>query len=273
MNLYLQKADDRGMTRITDALRRHALPTVSFTDLKKADIAILLINGRIEHTFNLVKNLRGMPFVIIQIAFRSTRNPNPLEWISLWQKACLVWSYYDLPGDFEFYRSPLGVDDVFTYTEARKKYLICTIGDYMTEGVRECILAAGDRKVAHVCPYPYTGRPNEDGFSNIPDSDLRDVYCESEYVSGLRRIEGFELPAAEGLVCGARPIMYDQPHYRHWYGDLVEYIPEAPRTDVIESLKTLFAEPVRKVTPAERKEARLRFDWATIIGGFYDRLL
>ena len=59
--------------------------------------------------------------------------------------------------------------------------------------------------------------------NNADDKTLAKYYSQCEFVSGLRRIEGFELPVIEGLLCGARPICFDIPDYRHWFDKLGFY--------------------------------------------------
>ena len=88
-------------------------------------------------------------------------------------------------------------------------------------------------------------------------------------MSGLRRIEGFELPAAEGLLCGARPIMFDRPHYRDWFNKWAIFIPEGNREEVLQSLIDVFQQEYRPVTLEEIAEARQLFDWQSIINGFW----
>src|SRR5207253_7002977 len=110
-------------------------------------------------------------------------------------------------------------------------------------------------------------------YSGLSDIQLATLYAQCHYVSGLRRIEGFELPAAEGLLCGARPILFDRDHYRNWYGSLAEYITESDRPGVVAQLVDLFGRQVRTVTADERNEAVRRFHWPTILNGFWERCL
>jgi hypothetical protein len=107
----------------------------------------------------------------------------------------------------------------------------------------------------------------------IDDATLARVYSECHFVSGLRRVEGFELPAAEGLLCGARPIFFDGPHYRAWFDTFAEFIPEAASTTWSRRSRRFSGTGARPVTDAERADAARRFDWREIARGFWDRIL
>src|SRR6185295_19074765 len=192
----------------------------------------------------------------------------------------------DDPG-FWFYHAPLGVEaDVFKpLTEgtcescadptddcdggpwcpcachdcngvSKRTYTIATSGlSWLTESVRECVVAA-QRAATKALPawIFHLGEQlsrEDDGVrcaSGITDRQLADVYSQCRFVSGLRRIEGFELPAVEGLLCGARPVLFDTPGYRWIYGDWAEYIREESRESVIEQLVELFKRGARPVT-------------------------
>jgi hypothetical protein len=107
----------------------------------------------------------------------------------------------------------------------------------------------------------------------LEDEQLAAIYNECEFTSGLRRIEGFELPAAEGLLCGSRPIMFDKPHYKHWYGDWAYYIPELDREGVLECLKFIFDnEKAKPVTDEEWENAAALFNWPRLVGDFWRQL-
>ena len=158
---------------------------------------------------------------------------------------------------------------------AWQPYLSGTSGSsWLTESVRECCNAA--RRVGgrtfHLGP-----KVSQNSYitclKGMSDEYLARLWGSCKYVSGLRRTEGFELPAIEDLVCGTRPVLFDREHYRGWYGDFAEYIPEGSRAEVTDSLEKLFRGRYRTVTRAERDEAIKRFDWRPIINRFWRRVL
>lgn len=274
MKLFLENTiRSRGIERAVQALEDYAPAGVEFTTASEADVVVIQVNGRLQH---LKKKIAAYnkPYVIVQHAWRSTMNPDPQDWMEVWKDAVLVWSHYDLPIVHNFFRSPFGVTKEFIHPTAKKDILVCTTGlSYLTEGVRECIIAAqalGD--VLHLGPDVGRGFPHVTCVSGITDKALAGLYARCKYVCGLRRVEGFEIPCAEGILCGARPILFDQPHYRDWFDGIAEFVPERPRDEVLTSLNILFRQPYHPVTNDEKKYAQNLFNWDTIIQDFYGHL-
>lgn len=295
MNVYLwpHQALGRAMTRITMALAAHAPKDVRLVStIQAADVVVHHVIGlrNLHPTTDLPELVKeqGKPYVVLQYCLRSTETADPNVWVPLWSGARAVWSYYDLesyarqdgylaPGQdlpFRFYHAPLGVDgSVFQQTPGLDgRFLMATSG-YVSESecVGECAQAVKNvgGKMFHLGPDLKLGEHVECRVG-ISDKALVDAYSQSAYVSGLRRGEGFELPMLEGLACGARPITFDQPHYRGWYGEHAEYVTEAEPAAVRESVEEILRKPRRAVTEAERKAVLRRFDWKDIADGFWE---
>lgn len=259
--------------RCVKALEDYCPPYMQIaTQPEYANVVVLQVNGRVEHLKKKIASY-NKPYVLVQHVFKSSMNPDEQDWREVWDNAALVWSHYDLPIK-DYYRSPLGVSSVFEKKPQERKYLIMTSGQgYLQEGVRECIKAAeGIGRVLQVGPDCSRGHDHVDVVSGVTDAELADLYSQCRFTCGLRRIEGFELPCAEGLFSGARPVLFDQPHYRHWFGEFGEFIPENSRPDVEASLRALFLSPEKPVLAEEWALARSRFNWETIILGFYEHL-
>jgi glycosyltransferase involved in cell wall biosynthesis len=254
-------------------------------DQDRADVVVLPVIGRIETTTRLMAEARErrQKVIIWQLCLRSTMRPHTSEWMPLWREADVVMSYYDLAaaaredgvdGEFTFYHAPLGVDaDLFNpdAPDGARPFVVTSHGSSrLTESVRECAMAAqaAGRRSYHLGPKLSLGDHVSIG-TNVSDEQVAAAFRLSEFVSGLRRVEGFELPAAEGLVSGARPILFDRPHYRQWYGDFADYIPEEPRENVLQRLTELFKTGARKVSNAERRAAAELFDWSVIFKRFW----
>lgn len=269
------------LMRVTKALIEYKpKDIVIVSNEKEADLVILHVIGRQEQTIKRASKLKN--YAVIQYAVRSTLRPKTDSWLPLWSKSKLVWSYYDLfslceedglTPAFNFYHSPLGVDKVFTQKPVKKKsFLIATSGQsYLTESVKECIQAAKPCAVFHLGNELLV--PGVTCRTNLTDEELCDFYNDCHFVSGLRRVEGFELPAAEGVVCGAMPIMFDRPHYRKWFDGLAQFIPEGDRREVEESIARVFAYGESRVNDVQIQVARERFNWQTIISNFWKKVL
>lgn len=307
MRIYLQLPQpSRGLRRIADALVRYAPPDVEVVDDPLlADLIVMYAIGRNDRVTEWAENVLklGKQYAVIQVCLRSTQKPETRHWWYLWQGAVCVWSYYDLKRAVEedgykgpssdtimetvnFYHAPLGADatvfrDPFTsprwasLPKSGRNYTVVTSGlSRLSESVRECWLAAEQvgGQVFHIGPR--MSAPSNVTFAgyNCDDKELAIHYAASEFVSGLRRKEGFELPAVEGLLCGARPLVFRSRDWEFNYGNHAIYLEETDRQGVIDQLVEIFKRGAPPVTPEEREMAVKRYDWKTIIGGFYERL-
>lgn len=262
---------NNGIDRIANALKRYAPEGIEFVSNEKAaELVIIYAYGQRRKVKKRIKWIgeRGQKYAMVQIALRSTANPNTQDWLPMWYKAKGVWSYYDLVelchedsngSAFNFYHAPLGVDAELFKDNQRVYTHKIVVGDSRDESVNEVVRAAKGN-VFHL-------------GTGITDEELVKGYSSSEFVSGLRRKEGFEMPVLEGLLCGARPICYNKPHYRYWFDGLAEFIPEGHPEEVIKSLETIFEAPRRAVTYKEQEWVRNRFDWKPICKGFWEHIL
>jgi hypothetical protein len=273
------------MDRVARALMRSAPRTVTIVpDEASADLVVLHVIGYPETVEAVARcRARGQRYAMIQYCLMSTQEPHLWPWLNLWLGAAVVWSYYDLQtlwsvGIPNFYYAPLGVDDLFLrgfVKDGAPKYLVGCSG-YVADA--ECLhevveAAKGLGFVFHLGHNLKLG-DHVDWKLDIQDVDVLVAWADCQYVTGLRRVEGFELPVYEGLACGARPIVFDRPHYRHWLEDHAIYIPEASPADVTASLRAIFTgSPPTPVSRSEKLWLEDRFNWATIGRDFWERAL
>lgn len=282
MKVFLAHTEGgHAIARVVRALSAHAPASVSIVDRENAaDLVILHVVGRLQHTLARarVAQRRGQAYAIAQYVLQSSLNKQVEEWFDLWSGAVFVWSYYDLRQmaqqsgaifpSVPFLHAPLGVDFARLRGEVKVWDLATSGVGWLQESVRECHRAAQsvNQKAWHLGP---PVRRHVNAISGVSDDDLSLLLASTRYVSGLRRHDGFELPAAEGLACRARPILFDRPHYRQWYGDWAEYIPEAPREDVEAAVARILTGPYRPVTVLEASSARAFFSWRRIAPQFW----
>lgn len=276
------------VTRVMDALTRHAPRDVEFvSNMGDSHLAILNVIGRRDKMLRLAKWLvdNGKQYAIVQYVLRGTLRPNTGYWLPLWGSAKLVWSQLDLASamkedgaslsNWQFYHRPFGVDaQVFRCENLPRDNIIFTSGvSTNAECVKETVEAA--RRVGRTMVHVGKILPDAHvrSYQNIDDATLARLYNTCEFVAGLRRGEGFELCAAEGLICGARPIMFDRPHYRCWFNKWARFIPETLRPETTDSLEALFRQGAEPVSIEERDEAIALLNWESIIGGFWQRCL
>lgn len=272
--------DARCLKRIETALREHLPSHLEITEeYGKADLHVMYIIGRHDHRTREAQKLLsdGKRYAVIQIVLGSCRNPDPADWQELWGGADVVWSYYDLPGDFNFYRAPLAAEPKMFYKEdIEKEYQVgCQSDDFKRECVGELQFALWyvrkEKRGAHVGTN-FNSNPLVDYYQNISDDEMRTLYNKCKWFSCLRRKDGFEMPAVEALMCGVRPIMFDQPYFRHWFDGLAWFIPEGSPQNVAASLMGVLKHDPKPVAPEEIEETRRRFNWKQIVEGFYARL-
>jgi hypothetical protein len=312
MKIYVNAPDtvSRSIFRVERALRRFAPRHIQFTDrMHEADLVVLHVIGWGSFDGVSIDFAGGQRMAVIQYCLRSTENPDPLEWERrVWSRSVCVWSYYDLGdtlrrtygGRFDnFYYAPLGVDPTFTggplANPDRGDYVVTSgyVNHPAAEAISEIAYAAqrAGIGVVHLGPVP-EGMPADAmigdwrNVHDITDTELATIYEHARWVSGLRHVEGFELPALEGLACGARPILFDRPEMRQWYRDHAVYVPESSGEPLIARLAELFsfhkareAQRVQgsirggPVEPEEVFAVRTAFGWRTIIDGFWARAI
>lgn len=276
----------RGIHRVAAALAmsRPSWATVVQSP-EQSDVQIVHVIG---HGSLDVAALRNRDYALIQYCLRTTEDARPEAWAPHWVGAKLVWSYYDLPAyhdewpgspvpTFNFYHAPLGVDGGTFQPERRgtKQYIVGTSGYVAaTESIRECVRAAqrAGGGTLHLGPDLDVG-PTVAYIRGVTDADLANYWSRCRYVSGLRRIEGFELPAVEALACCTRPVLYDVPCYRDWFQDHAVYIQQGPAEQVEDALFEVFSSRRQEdVSASERAVVIKKFSWEVIARGFWERL-
>lgn len=277
---------DNAISRVITALKRYMPKKYELVDGKEnADLVVVCAYGHRRHLKYYTERLLAQKkkYAVVQLCLRSTPNPKTEDWISIWKKAQLVWSYYDLPklckedknkSKFNFYYAPLGADaKVFKETLHWRKFIIAGTGSgsRFSDECKNEVISAAKNVARNVFQLGYGPRYENVAYSNGMDDDLlARYYSQCEFVSGLRKIEGFELPVIEGLLCGARPICFDRPDARHWFGKLAEFIPED--NNVSESIRKLFVKRAKPVSAKEKKYVKIHFDWEKICKGFWQNL-
>lgn len=276
----------RAMVRVAKALAKHKPLTVTTTiDPRAADLAILHVISPDAIVYAATLARTGVRYVVIQYCLGLGHSHS--IWHEMWRSAEVVWSYYDLAAltnysGSNFYHAPLGVDDVFINHQSnsvRRNRVITTgyVSGPFAEPIEEVWTAANRAGIEAIHIGPATVKGMVDYSSNWravtpSDTDLAEIYHTSRWVSGMRHVEGFELPAAEGIVCGCLPIVFDQPAMRKWYGNGVEYVEECHGEELVLRLEKIFASKTPKASQTHcRKDAEV-FDWKSICDGFWSKI-
>ncbi len=266
----------RAMHRINRELRRQAPPEVEFVSHPAgADLQILDVIGVGSFAYLALDD-----HVLLQHCYLTAETHEPEWWLQRFRRARLVMSYHDLPAltgadDFPFYRAPWGVDGtVFADQGLTRSVGVLTSGyDADGEAIFECFEAAARLSIPAVHVGHDFGWPGVRFLEGVSDTQLARCYSQARYVSGLRRGEGFELPVIEGLACGARPICFDTPCYRHWFDGHAVFVPELGSAELVEALVEVLMHQPAPVTMVEREALLNCFAWPRIFLGFWNRLM
>jgi glycosyltransferase involved in cell wall biosynthesis len=202
----------------------------------------------------------------------------------IFDDAMLVYSHLDLsafyphlPAD-KFMRGPWGVQPDLWYKEEGLTndmfQILCTGEIAVTEGIREGVMACDAMKVKllHVGTDFKYRNPSYVNKNKLAQNEMREAYNVSRFVSALRRVEGFEKPAIEGLLCGARPVCFDTALYRYWYGDLACYVREGTEEETLDDLVRVFQREYRPIEADEAERAIKKFAWYYVATNFWNRV-
>jgi hypothetical protein len=272
MKIYeeLNKDFGRAFIRISKAFHDYAPECIEFVDSPdKADVNLIHSLGSGELQFMSRPNK-----VIVQHCYLTGSS----EYTKYWKDSLLTVSFHNLKLytdiDFNFLSIPWGVEpSVFSRTEKEKDNLVFTTGhvaeteniDKVYDAVKYLntfMIHTGENFKWDSTYYKYHMYMDDEKFAHLLNR--------TKYTVGLRSIEGFEMHCAEGLFCGARPIVPKLDTYR-WYDGLCHYIDMDK--DIVEQLIIIFSGEFIPLTFDEYREAHERFSWVSIMSQFYDRLL
>lgn len=282
------------MQRISRALARYAPPTITIVDNPDdADLHILYVIA--PDALQVGRDLiaANRQYAAIQCCWNCLGVADD-DWAPFWRGSLLTWSYYDMSSQaahygFNFYHAPLGLDDAFIqpfdFSVPREPLVVTTgysqHGEAISEVWKACSLVG--LRCFHVGPNRVEGMTMPENWTakeGVTDEELASLYRRATWISGLRHSEGFELPCAESVACGAIPLVFDQPSMRTWYRRLTPFfISECHGDDLVDCLVRGPFNPDNPVWNWQlahehtMKTARERFNWEAICAGFWDRLL
>lgn len=266
--------------RVVSALAKYLPAGLEISDADSADLIVLHQRGRHDHMTVESRKIfySDKQYAVIVHALRNTRNPDPEDWMELWNDAKVVWAYEDLrPWIPNLYLAPFGADPTVFYKEdAEKKYLVGTESNsFKDECIGEVRLAAFKAQGNSVHFGTTFGEdPIVTNLGEVTDdSVLRKTYNQCQWFSALRHHNGFEMIAVESLLCGTRPIMFDTQNYRQWFDGLAEFIPEESVSMTSYYLYKVFKQESKPVSVAEIIETQKRFDWKRLVKGFWEQCL
>lgn len=280
------------MERIRHAFIKHAAPGVEFVDgdtpwRRGSVIHCLNWIGQNpkEHTKRCeqVQSVPTLPLTARYLIFAHIGNPHYQHldhyYQVLMRGAELVICYdkrilgYEGPNIFE---TPWGFDpETFYFSRSCKVFKILCTG-YMAdaEAIDACMDACAKLRVklCHV-----GGRLKMNlavrwyaRYEGVSDHRMRQLYSASEFVSGMRREGGFELPVIEGYACGCQPIVFNHPTMRKYYQDFALFTAKESRRPLAERLTNIMRVH-SNIEP--NPEVLKRFHWGYLMNKIWERIL
>lgn len=262
----------RAIHRVAEATKKYAPDRVALVnDPQEADLQVIPTIGMGQ--VNQINRRPNLPYVLWQLCYLTTEEPNPEFWQPIWEKSVLTASYYNLPVTRQenFLLTPIGFEpDKFFNDPARDKYFDAVITGYVDAPVGEELanVVTAFNKVVHVGGD--IGLDGVDGYfrmEGISDKHMRYLYQTSRYSIGLRHSEGFELPILEGQACGAVGVAFNLDCYTRWFSDFAIFLDiDEP---VLPQLKAL----ARQDTIEWQELDLSRFYWENVISNFWNKVL
>lgn len=273
--------------RVEKEFKRFAPEDIRFVgryDIGEADVIIVQFIGRDGLVDYLVE--AGRPYVVIVYCITPGSNLSDLgSTFDYWmlKNACCAYSFHPLTEmgfTGNLLTGALGVNPETFYVEPaveRSNTVIGTGWVAASEGLKEIYTAAkrSGGKMVHVgCSLTKEcGDIFEDAFyvryERVTDDKLRELYNSCKYVSGLRRSCGFELPVLEGLLCGCRPICFNNRYYTRWFKDFAIFVSET-FDRLVDDLAAVFLSDYRPVTKDEIAYVVENFSWHKIAQTFWN---
>lgn len=293
ISLYIDRDIRRlKQVRIAQAITATVPPwAIVLQEPARADVQVLQVSELTART-----GVKAARYAVVQHAMAYEHRMGERErivvpegfnpWEAVWSKALAIWSPVDVTAPLAKcsrampYIAPFGVDlGVFRPHGVPRDVGIVTSGpSNHSEAIQEAAAAAykSGLTTVHLGPWEVAGLnaaiPGRSIVNSITDNELAALYSRARWVSGLRYFEGFELPVLEGLACGARPLAFDTPDNRQFYGDHAVYVPVCQGEQLVQELAAVMAAPPREVGVQELNDVALRYDWERLAIGWWQAL-
>ena len=258
-------------------LIRYAPSDVIFVnDINDADLQIVDITRLSDRN-----NIKHKNYIALFHCFGEWSEEKHEDYLDIFKNAVMVYSHLDLSefGDkINYTRGPWGVDEDIFYRSSGygKQFMIVTTGTIAeTEGISECVAACdalGGRLMHIGRNLGYKNKSYENAV-NLTQTQMQTMYNSSFFVNGMRRVEGFEKPVIEGALCGARPICFDTPLFRHWYKDIPVYVEEAEFNVTASNIVDRLREKYRPITDDEISYLKKKFSWVRVAKNFWEHAM
>ena len=289
MKVYFEGANDfsYGIKKTEFYLKKYAPKEVTFTtNLQEADYQISHFISHIDRTR---VPYRDKNYCVLYYCRDGWDEATYRDTLDFFKKAKFVWTYADFnelypEHEATFVSSPLGVDsNLYTINNLPRKYNILTTGHVSaSEAIYECLESSirknksaihlGGNLVNELGNYLERNKNLCTHLSGLSDEQVASLLNQCNWVSALRRDEGFEFMNLEGTLCGARPICFNMNCYTKWFEDIPIYIPPYSGEELIQYLMG-FMDNIKPITEIERNRFVEKFSWEVIAKGLWNKIM
>jgi len=277
----------RAMERIRKAFIQYAPQGTEFVNEPAADTIHCIhyigqnpredtckIFGSIMDTPTLPKTAR---YIIFQHFFNFFYPQYEADYRKLVENALLIITH-----THEFVNYPCQLIEVpwgyepetFYVTNTPKRFTILTTGYVASSEAIDAVFKAcysTMTSMVHVGGKldPCWVTPTFTRFENQTDDQLRELYNQARFVSGMRREPSYEMPIIEGYACGAQPICFKHAATERYFKDFAIFVPNKDVETLTQELMEIFRRPI-EVQP--KTEILERFYWRNIMDKVWSKV-
>lgn len=262
--------------RMSKAFHQYAPPEIEWVT-EGEDYTMLHIVGGSE--YEIAKTLDLNKTIILCHCIYTSGITIP-QWEELWKNARMSISFHPLDTytkeKMNFLRVPLGADPKVFVPNSNKDKKVFMTGHVDWSECLDSVYFACERTNNMVYHTGHNFKWNTNYYKFLPELDdqrFARLLGSCQYVTGLRRIEGFEAHCMEGAMCGSVPIIPIAPTYDFYDGIGIFVNTEVPKEDLITALADIFTREYKSLSAEVVEYVRHTFDWGTIVPNMFSEVL
>lgn len=268
----------KAFQRIGGALRSYSPDDVTWVDNKElADLFVVHVVGG-EEFGKLLRGEYDLSRTIIVQHCLYTTDITVDKWQPIWKesRAVVSWNnlYNVIPDGTKFVRIPWGADEnLFSVTPSYNKNIKVFATGHVAKS--ECIddIYEACKATGNIMNHTGENFKWDSRFykfhSYMNDGMYSSLLGRSQYVAGLRIIEGFEMACIEGAMTGSVPIVPNLPSYDFYkdFGIMIDM-----KLPVADQLISIFNDEYKSLSKDQIDYVRNEFSWKNVCSRFYKEL-
>jgi hypothetical protein len=258
--------------RISQAFHQHTPDNIEWVE-EGEDFQLIHAVGEGEYEYAKKQDLSKL--IIIAHCILTTKT-TVQQWEEIWKEAKLVISFHPINTYTEekinFIRSPWGAEpDLFPAQNKDRRLKVFMTGHVAETECLDKVFEAckiTENVAAHTGEDFHWAAPWYKYFPYFEQKDFATMLNIAQYISCLRKVEGFEMMGIEGAMTGAVPIVPNEPTY-DYYKDFGIFLDM--KKDVTKQLIDIFGSTYYPLTKSKIDYVRREFSWEKICKRIYKR--